>query len=594
MILTLLGIILLLTPFFLIFYFKNRILGFLYVLTGLSAFHIFLSLVSQYFHFFRYPIILSAQVIIALLVIAFFIKNKKKFSFKIKIGWIVIFSLAIIIFELWSVHYFYSGEIVTIFGRQNVSQVSYPYPYFSDDWAGVAFTNYSINNNALPITNPLMNGAGDKNFPNIFVAFFAALAEIFLVLNLSPLIGFPILALVSGSLICILVYLFLKSSQVESFFALLGALCLPWIMCSVNLPGIWNLFPFIGATVLFFVSLIALNLKNRRLALISGLVSLFLYPPFIVVIAPTLLIEFLLSSKISFKRFLTISLGTIAFVALVSGLIFILQKENWPSLVRFFLKSLVRINDQGTIPHRAIWEIIPAGLLPLALIGVYSLVRKKIFCLVTPLAVGLLYWLVYAYCPYFLIIDYARIVLITAYLLMIAVGLGAAEIFNFLRKKYPFLVEKDIYFAFKIIILAIFVALSFSYTSRSNWRKLTLKYETASGVYDAPIYSPVNNYLNQDDFALFQGIYQKRFLSLPWKGLAIGAATGNYPLNSKASIITNNVSNYDRFMNENCDDKIAEAKLTGLDYVYSFMFYCPNFLELGHSREELYLYKFKP
>ena len=184
MLLIIFGLILISTPFLLTFYFKNRILGFLYILTISSVFQIFLGLVSQYFHFFRYPIILGIQSATALLVIVFYIRNKHKFSFKIKIDWVVIVAAAIIIFELWSVHYFYTGEISTIYGNKKVSQISYPYPSFSDDWAGVAFTSYSINNNSLPTTNPLLDGIRDKDFRNIFIAFFAGLATIFLSLNL--------------------------------------------------------------------------------------------------------------------------------------------------------------------------------------------------------------------------------------------------------------------------------------------------------------------------------------------------------------------------------------------------------------------------
>lgn len=83
-------------------------------------------------------------------------------------------------------------------------------------------------------------------------------------------------------------------------------------------------------------------------------------------------------------------------------------------------------------------------------------------------------------------------------------------------------------------------------------------------------------------------------LTISWKDLVIGAATNNYPLDSKAGIITNHLVDFFLFMDENCANKYSQAKLFNLSYVYSFPFKCDNFLELGHSREGLYLYKFKP
>jgi len=594
--LTLLGVIVIFIPFLLIFSFKNRLFGFLSVLVGITIFHLFLSLFTQYFHFFSYPIILAVNLTLDTVILGWLIINRQQVSFKIKINYLALAAFLIIFFELWSVHYFYTGLVNTINGNQSFQHQSYLYPYFSDEWAGVAFTNYSIKNQALPTVNPIINGSGRENFPNIFIGFFAGLAEIFLLLNLSPLLGFPVLAIITGLLICLLIYLLLKSIKVNDFSALFGALCLPWIVNSINLPGLWYLLPFVGGSIFFLVSLISLSLKKQWLAIISGGISLFLYPSLVVLIIPALIIDFLISSRWPLKKKIFIISICLIFVVLVAGLILITQIDSWPALADLFFNSLIRANNDGCIPIRAIWQIIPFALLPLAALGIFKIYQKKIFYLLAPILISLTFWLVYAYCPYFLIIDYARIAVISSFLLMVAVGLGFDYLTYWLETKYSILNQPQIKLALKILIIFLFLVLAFFYTSRTAWTKIVLRYETAQGVFKMPTSSPVNNYLNEDDLRLFSGLSGQRFLTIPWKALVIASATGNYPPDSKASIITNNnpLARYDLFMNSNCDYKDFIAKQTSLSYVYTKRFNCPNFLELGSSREDLYLYKYQP
>lgn len=593
MFLTVFGFFLLLIPFLLVFLFKNRILGFTYVFVSSAIFHLLLAIISQFFHFFTYPIILMANIAFSLASLIYLIINRGQASFKIKFNWLILLAALIIFFELFSVHYFYTGKVVTNNGIKSVTQMSYPYPYFADDWAGVAFTNYTITNKALPIINPML-GNEKYDFPNIFVGFFAGLAELFLLLNLSPLLGFSIITILTGLLICFLVYLFLRSIKVETFFALIGALCLPWIVTSVNLPGIWYLFPFIGGTIFLLITLIFLSFKAKAPALISGLISLFLYPPFIVFVAPTLLVEFLLVKKITWSKILLGITSLVGSALLATGLVFILQKSNGPALLDFFYNSLIRINNEGCIPSRPIWLVIPWYLLPLATVGIYSLIKQKLFYFLIPLTVSLLFWAVYAYCPYFFIIDYARIAAIASFLLMIPIGLGASVTFKWLAKKYPFLQEKKIFLIIEILILSIFLSASFFYTQRSVWTKIVLRYDTALGIWERPTNPPANNFLQADDLLSFKDLKHQRFISPSWKGLVIGAATVNYPLDGKASIITNSIMSYNDFISISCDDKISVAKKIDLNYVYSIQFDCPNFKYVGHSSEGLYLYKFQP
>lgn len=592
MIATLLGIILLLIPFSLIFNFKNRLLGFLYIFTGLTVWHLFIALLSQSFHFFNYSFILTINVVVAFGSLFFSAWNWRNFNFKVKFNWLVLLAALIIVFELFSVHYLYSGVSTDIIGHKTASYQSYPYPYFADEWAGVAFTKYTIDNQSLPIINPLW-GNDKYDFPNIFVVFFSGLSELFLSLNFSSLLGYPIIAILTGSLVCLFVFLFLKSAKTDTFFALLATLCLPWIITSVNLPGIWYLFPFIGSTIFLLAGLTALNLKSHLLAGVNGLLSLLIYPPFIVFITPVILYYLFVNRRFKLKQFLiTLSLLS-TLVATAVLIIFLVQPNNWTSLLNFFVKSLVRVNNEGCIPSRPLWLIIPIGLLPFALLGIGEAIRRKLFYFLIPLAVGLLFWLVYAYCPYFLIIDYARIAAITAYLIIITIGLGAEFSYQWLASKFNFLKDKDFLLALKIIILLIFGVLSFFYTQRSVWTKIVLRYDTVLGIWEKPTNPPVNEYLKADDLRLFAGLKKQIFYAPPWKGLVIGAATGNYPLDSKASTISSNQASYELFMQiPECQYKTHNAILVNLDYVYSSKFDCDRFKYVGHSSEGLYLYKF--
>ena len=104
---------------------------------------------------------------------------------------------------------------------------------------------------------------------------------------------------------------------------------------------------------------------------------------------------------------------------------------------------------------------------------------------------------------------------------------------------------------------------------------------------------PASEYLTADDLFIFKKINKTNFLSLPWKGLTIGSATENYPLETKPSFITNKKLSYPVFIGSNCDAKKDLAISHRISYVYSSAFTCPNFQEYAVSRENLHLYKFK-
>ena len=591
--LTLLGVFLLIAPFWLVFYFQNRHSGFLKILVSTLIFNLILAIISQYYHFFNYSNILIIHSIVVAILIIWSIKNQKRANFKLNFNWPLLLALAIIVFQLFSVHFLYNGTINTIDGHQTVTNFSYPFPYFADEWAGVAFTDYSIENKALPLVNPLIDGPEHYNFPNIFVGFFSLLAELFLILNIAPLLGFVPLSIISGTLLCYLVYLLLRVYKVAQLPAIIAMLTLPWIANSAKLPGIWYLFPFILGVILLLIGLSAIGLKDKKLFLISNLVALFIYPPLIVFVAPVLLLEFLSFEKTEYKKIIKNGLILLVGLSLTTALVFFLQPAGYSKLITLFSKSFFRLTYEGTIPTRFIWQVLPIITLPFSLLGIIKIGQKKLFPLFASIITGLALWLFCSVSLYYFIIDYARVAAIASYLMIIAFGFGLAVTLDFINSR----IEKSLRPAasriFIMVSLAFFLGAAFFYTQSNDWKNIRHIYYTELGPWQAPIEAPANNYLNRDDLRLFKNISQARFYSLPWKALVIGAATHNYPVTAKGSTITNFLFHDWVFLDSDCYGKDFIAEEFNIKYVYLPPFDCPNFIYLDKSSEGLYLYEYR-
>jgi len=591
MILTFLGLVLVLIPFLLVFRFKNHVLGFIYILGSIIAIHLCVAFLTQFFHFFLYPVVITIHSIIALATLYILRYKSPNISFKLNFNWFVIFSFLIIIFQLWSVHFFYTGTVSVIGNYKTVSHESYPYPYFSDEWIGVSFSNYSINNNALPIVNPLIESGKYSNFPNIFIFFFSLISELFLILNISPLFGYAFFSIITGAIICLLIFILLRQLKIGMFASIIATLCVPFIVNGLNLPGIWYLIPFIGGTILFLLSLIGLCNHKHIFSLIMSILSLLLYPPMIVFVVITYLAYLIFEKEL--KLINKIKILSISFVSLILiiGIIFFSQGNNIKELSNIFFSSIWRLNLDGGIPTYYIWNIIPIILLPIALIGLIKIIIKKNIVILAPTILGLSLWLFYSYSQYYFIIDYSRVVVLTSFLLMILVGFGFDEIFKYILGKYKSYVNKYTILFAKLFVIIIFLILSFSYTDSSAWKKLELRVSN-SNISLKPS-APAGNFLTGDDIKLFSSISKERFISIPWKGLVIGVSTNNYPLDSKASIITNDFLRYSEFINKSCEEKINASIKYHLKYVYSNQFSCDKFTEIGQSSEGLHLYKFE-
>ena len=585
MILTLIGIILCLLPFLLIFCFANRPRAFLYITVLDFAFHLLLAIITQSLHIFTYPVIITTHAIIAAVVVVYMIRSKLVSS-RIKINWFLVLSVAVILFELWSVHNIYTGPVNTINGPNTVSRGAYRYPYFSDEWVGASLENYSIKSHSLPAVNPL---DANKPFKNPMLAFFSVISEFFLLFNLNPILNTSIFALFSGLFVCLSVYVLLRSVGIGNMISVFTILCIPFITNGANLPGIWYLMPFMVSFIFFIISLVGISSDDKKLSWISSFLALVLYPPMVVFIVPIFIAEYFTKNgwgddekiiKLSKDLLIILCAGVFVFLIVLFG-----SKSS--SLWSY----IFRTNLDGGIPSFVIWNIIPIVFLPFIFLGIGDLFKKKSYFILGPIIVGLVFWVFYTSTIKVFIIDYPRVVVITSILLVFCGGVGLSFSIKWLKQRYVCLDNKKLDVLLISVTFIIFITLSLFYPISQNWRKLSMKIDGITKPFSPA--APVNRYLTEDDLKLFGSFTGKRFISPAWKGLVIGVATGNYPLESKPSTITNEILSYNVFIQSVCSQKKDLAKKYKIDYVYSAKFQCKDFDLVGSGGEGLNLYKMK-
>lgn len=577
------GIILSIIPLSLALLFKDRFKGFLTISAGLIGFHLILAVASQALGVFTYNLLISTHSIVVLVsLIILFLKRHRTDKPKLAINYFIIFTVFIITFQLWSVHYSYTGLITTSNGYQTVENSSSDYPYFSDEWIGISLINYSIENKSLPLVNPLWQNG---RFNNPTFPFFSTISEFFLITELNPLTTYPALAILSGLLICFLAYLISRRLGAGLPASLLVALSIPYIVNGANLPGIWNFLPLTAGLILFLFALLSVASEKRTLVAIFSILSIIFYPPIIAFSLP-LIIAVGLKNRSQKEIWLT--LGSLAIIFLVA-LAFIFGNSNLISLKDSILSLIFRTNLQNGIPKFNIFTIIPIWVILLALPGFWQEFKNKNWPIIGLTLIGLVFWTVYSGTQKVFIIEYQRVIVITSILLTILSGLGAADIFAWLQKKYRRLSD----FNLTILILIIFTLASPFYTRYTDWQKLVMQIRVGESLAKIAPASPANIYLTPADLELFKNIKNQRFIAPPWKGLVIGVATQNFPLDSKPSTLTNKILTYNTFLSANCAEKTALAQKFQIAYAYSAPFTCPNFTKLGESDKNLVLYKFQ-
>lgn len=592
MIRTIIGLILLLIPFLLVYRFKDKRVGFAYIFAFLLAFHLIVAIFTQLFHIFNYPVIFVVNLFVSLIVLAKTdFKNLIRSFKKIKIDWVLVFIIIILFIQLFHVHYNYTGKVTSVVENyKEVENMQYPYPYFSDEWPAVALVKYSLASGRLPLINPLWHNSYFSNFELPFHSF---VSEIILLLDLNPVIHYVILTIFSGMIICLLVYFILTSNGIGKLAAGIACLSIPYIVNGANLPGIWTLIPLIMGLISMLLGFLFISTGRKKMILFMGFLTLIFYPPLFVFYTPALIFYFAFAKISRGEKIKLISVYIIVCVVVALLISVRIYLTNNYSLDNTIAQVISRLSyptlTRNAIPDFSMWKIIPIPILLLSVFGIFKTIRKEKVWLLVPVFVGLFYWWLYSFILWRYIIENERVVITTSILLVLLSGFGLHYIINHL-KKIKIIEKYKILQVIQILMFVLFFLLAFSYTERDNWQELKL-YSIAGGVFSPA--SPANVYLQEDDLRLFSNFTKKRFLSVPWKGLVIGTVTGNYPLETKPATITNSVAKFGKFMEADCEQKEEIAEEHEIDYIYSYEFDCEGFEEKGVSREGFHLYKVK-
>jgi len=590
------GLVLILLAFLLVILFKSRMDGFFYVFSGLIGFMTFISVFALALHIFYYIVFLISYLLLDIFIFVYIyrkigVSGIKTSLSNLKVDWMLIFILIILLIEFGSVHFNYNGKMVFSNGIMEVNNFREIYPYYSDEWSAVALVKYSIENNALAFVNPLFE---NSFFPNLEFVFHSFMSGLMLFFGLNVLTYYSFFALFFSIILCILVYFLLRYNQVSKLNSGIACLFLPFIVNGANLPGLWYLIPLTLGIICMLLGYIFISMNSKKLGLIMSILVLAFYPPLFIfyTLSILLFIYFLDTSKNNKIEYFLFYFGICLLVAILISIGLFIQNNFSFSNVFDYIFSKIFYNTftDNAIPDYSIWKIIPIPILLLGILGIFIKLKDKTrYWLVAPIFVGLIYWVIYSLVLWRFIIEYQRVVFTTSLLIICFSGFGLEFLYEKL-KNLRYFKEYKIFLILQIILLILLFIFSFSYTKNERWNELKLNgIDRDNKLSPNP---PASSYLIDDDLVLFNNISHSRFLSTPWKGLVIGAATGNYPLDSKSSTITVNFLTSGQFMGSNCLIKSNLAIQYSINYVYLDSFDCKGFNFIGKSSEGFYLYRF--
>src|SRR3989344_6645022 len=512
------GIFLLIAPFLLVGFFKDKKRGFIYVLFFLIVFHTLLAVFTQLFGIFYYEVILGINLLAVFALIIWSIKKINKLHFAcLKIDWVFYIIAIISVLTLYQVHYNYTGKFNmandALFQYHEAKNMQYAYPYFSDEWYAVSLVKESINNHSLPLKNPFDNSF----FLNPEMFFHSFIAETMLFLGLDPLTQYTALSIFMNALIILLAYLFLRLSNVSKPAAAIASLSILYITSASNLPGIWNLIPVTIGVILSLLGFCFLSaedlarsdcaivLRSRSgqllLALLAGVFVLLFYPPLIIFYLTGFLVYLFNLPKMKDKIFAWAKYAIFLFSA---ALIFylVLMISPLSGALTYILSNLFYHSYTGDfMPQFSFYYIIPWPAILLAIFGLYYVFKNKNWLFYQFIS-GIVFWVFYAFSNFRIIIGYERVVFFTSILVVLISGFGIEEIKKYLSLKFEKIKPVFKYIeAGAVIIFLFFIPF---YTQGETWRKLILRNNLIQA--DSIPMAPANNYLTDEDFRIFKDI----------------------------------------------------------------------------------------
>lgn len=584
MFLTLLGFILIMSPFLALKKFKNPIIGFFHITLLTLFIQLIIAFISQTLHIFNYPVVLVINIIVFITCLFLFRPRKISFNLKLRPDFSLVFVVLVGFLALFSAHYYYIGTYSTVTNpvNQAVAPFSYQYPYFSDEWYAVAFIKDAINTHSLPVKNPIWHG----KFTNLEMPFHSLLAETTMLLKLNPITGYVHQSIAINLFIIVLIYYFLVLNKIRRPLSAIASLFALYIANAGLLPGLWTLLPLSLGIVFLLLTLAFYNIKNQHMFVLASFLTLVFYPPLAIFIFTLMLFQL-------FGKSLSISLRLLLFYAAIVGtsaaliaILFLFDTTTIDHILgliigRLFYTTFIGNNFISSFP---IYFVLPIPVLILSVFGLYRIFREQ-KALLGMIIISLIFWIYYTFTPYRFIIEFERVVVVAAILLVVTSGFGLKTVFCKLEKfKFINLIYLE------RMILLIFLPLLLFYTRSDSWSKFTA-HSIGSDVVSTSRPLP-NQYINSDDLKLFANIKNKQFLAPAWKGTVISIATDNYPLAIKDGTISQDKQNFfSEFMSISCIEKQNLVEKTRLDYVYTPMFECPGFEIVGESAEGLILYK---
>ncbi len=542
---------------------------------------------------------------------------------------LVLVSLALCIFALWSIRLNYNGYAYDGVEISEITGGKTTLPIFSDEWLYAGFAKKTAERHELPFFSPFgdMAVVQDSLQSNFLAPYIASLAGFMIGTGVDVVTRYHLYVFAFHFVFVLIFYAFLRSFRISRFASVLGLvlfLCLP----ESNLaPGIWIMLPaYVG---LSFV-LGGMILINNRLAhsYVNGLQSTLrwqkwrmlgiganfvtaslLYPPYLVLVVLGLVLRYL-KSPIKIIWLFSIAGAIALIVTRLAGHGMIISFSGLGDIIKIIWDMFVR--HRVGAATESIWSFIPIPFFFMAIAGLFIAFTKKgleifqkFFLLLASSIIGILVISTYLFDKE-IILSHQRAVFML-WILMIAMVCFFVDFIIEKVSKWrngqlwlritPMipLSRKSALIIFSIlcIILFAYVSLSGTYQKIPPWKGVIANVDFLIG----PVPSrPIMLSMLPRDFEEKLQNKKGKFIADPYISLAIGATTNLQPISASPSFITINGPTLADFKKINtCEGKydFAIDNSLSLFIVYisdNMIENCPEFKFSGNLGEHYLLY----